>query len=574
MLPASIGYKDKQKKESLNMSDTYLTITPLGGHGEIGMNCQKWQTEKGVVLVDCGLMFPDDSLLGVDVVIPRLESVFAEGENVLGIVLTHGHEDHIGALPWLLHQYKSLRGLRIYGSPFTIALVEHKLEEHGVLDRVELTAMPAYSSVLLGDMKFHFIPVYHSIPQCYALAVETPLGRIIHTGDFKLDPAPLGENEYDPCADFARFAKDGGVRLLMADSTNVEQPGRSLPERQVRDGLDAIFSETKGRIVIALFSSHIRRIKTVIELARKYGRSVLVSGRSLSTNIEKAVELGLIAKPTNVYSEAAGFPELDPGQTVVLATGTQGEALSALARIARGEHRQLSLHEGDTVIMSSRVIPGNARAVSKVLNQIYRLGASVYHSRDRVIHATGHAHVEELIDVIQAAQPEYFIPVHGEYRHLALHARLAEECGVDAQKIRIIEDGQPITLLEDGIRLEDPVPVESVMVDGKGVGDVGRMVLKERRILGGEGLVAVVLVLAEETGEVLHGPEMISRGFVFEQQYNHLLEDAKCLVIDQIENTHPSDTPKLCERIRSSLRRFFRDVLGRDPVVVPIVSKV
>ncbi|MBQ9106242.1 MAG: ribonuclease J, partial [Mailhella sp.] len=224
--------------------------------------------------------------------------------------------------------------------------------------------------------------------------------------------------------------------------------------------------------------------------------------------------------------------------------------------------------------MSSRVIPGNARAVSKVLNQIYRLGASVYHDKSRAVHATGHAHSEELIDVIQAAQPEYFIPVHGEYRHLALHARLAEECGVDPQKIRIIEDGQPITLLEDGIRMEEPVPVESVMVDGKGVGDVGRMVLKERRILGGEGLVAVVLVIAEETGEVLHGPEMISRGFVFEQQYNHLLEDAKCLVIDQIENTHPSDTAKLCERIRSSLRRFFRDVLGRDPIVVPIVSKI
>ncbi|MBQ8173578.1 MAG: ribonuclease J [Mailhella sp.] len=556
------------------MSDTYLTITPLGGHGEIGMNCQKWQTCKGVVLVDCGLMFPDDSLLGVDVVIPRLESVFAEGEQVLGIVLTHGHEDHIGALPWLLHQYKSLRGLRIYGSPFTIALVEHNLAEHGVLDRVELTAMPAYSSVLLGDLKFHFIPVYHSIPQCYALAVETPLGKIIHTGDFKLDPTPLEELDYNPCADFERFARDGGVRLLMADSTNVEQPGRSLPERQVRDDLDTIFSETKGRIVIALFSSHIRRIKTVIELAQKYGRSVLVSGRSLSTNIEKAVELGILDKPTNVYSEAMGFPELDPAQTVVLATGTQGEALSALARIARGEHKQLSLHEGDTVIMSSRVIPGNARAVSKVLNQIYRLGASVYHDKSRAVHATGHAHSEELIDVIQAAQPEYFIPVHGEYRHLALHARLAEECGVAPQKIRIIEDGQPITLLEDGIRMEEPVPVESVMVDGKGVGDVGRMVLKERRILGGEGLVAVVLVIAEETGEVLHGPEMISRGFVFEQQYNHLLEDAKCLVIDQIENTHPSDTAKLCERIRSSLRRFFRDVLGRDPIVVPIVSKI
>lgn len=559
------------------MSEPYLTITPLGGHGEIGMNCQKWQTDQGVVLVDCGLMFPDDALLGVDVVIPRLDSVFAEGEKVLGIVLTHGHEDHIGALPWLLLQYKSLRGIRIYGSPFTLALVEHKLEEQALLDRVELVPMPAYGTVTLGSLTFHFLPVHHSIPQCYALAVETPVGKVLHTGDIKLDQAPLDNEACDPLSDFARFAEEGeqkGIRLLLADSTNVENPGRSLPERQVRDDLDAIFSEVKGRIIIALFSSHIRRIRTVLELAKKYHRSVLVSGRSLSTNIDKAVELGLLERPENVYNEAAGFPELDPGQSVVLATGTQGEPLSALARIARGEHRQLSLHEGDTIIMSSRVIPGNARAVSRVLNQIYRLGAEVYHNPERTVHATGHACRGELKDIIETTKPDYFIPVHGEYRHLALHARLAEECGVSHDHIKIIEDGQPVTFTEDSIRMEEPVSVESVMVDGKGVGDVGRMVLKERRILGGEGLVAVVLVIAAETGEVLHGPEMISRGFVFEQQYSHLLEDAKCLVLDQLESTNPNDISRLSDKIRSSLRRFFRDVLGRDPIVVPIVSQV
>ncbi len=559
------------------MSEPYLTITPLGGLGEIGMNCQKWQTDQGVVLIDCGLMFPDDALLGVDVVIPRLESVFAEGEKVLGIVLTHGHEDHIGALPWLLLQYKSLRGIRIYGSPFTMALVEHKLGEHGLLDRVELVSMPAYSSVTLGNLVFHFLPVHHSIPQCYALAVETPIGKILHTGDFKLDPAPLDGDACNPLSDFARFAQEGevkGIRLLLADSTNVENPGRSLPERQVRDDLDAIFSEVRGRIIIALFSSHIRRIRTVLELAEKYGRSVLVSGRSLSTNIEKAVELGLLDQPKHLYNEAAGFPELDPGQTVVLATGTPGGASSALSRIARGEQQKLSLPEGDTVIMSSRVIPGNARAISKVLNQIYRLGAEVYHNPDRTVHATGHACRGELKDIIRSVQPEYFIPVHGEYRHLALHAALAEECGVARDHIRILEDGQPVTFTPDDIRMEEPVFVESVMVDGKGVGDVGRMVLKERRILGGEGLVAVVLVIAEETGEVLHGPEMISRGFVFEQQYSHLLEDAKCLVLDQLESTNPNDTSRLSDRIRSSLRRFFRDVLGRDPIVVPIVTQI
>ncbi len=559
------------------MSDDRLTITPLGGLGEIGMNCQKWKTCQGVVLVDCGLMFPDDSLLGVDVVIPALGSIFEEEENILGIVFTHGHEDHIGALPWLLVQYKSLKGLRLYGSPFTLALVEHKLEEHGLLDRVVLFPVQPYEKTTLGDMVFHFIPVCHSIPQCYALCVDTPAGKIIHTGDFKLDPLPMDNESCDPCSDFARFAESGestGVRLLFSDSTNVESAGHSLPESRVRDDLDAIFAEVKGRIVIALFSSHIRRIRTVLALAEKYGRTVFVSGRSLSTNIEKAVELGLLEQPLNLYNEITGLPELAPSKTVVLATGTQGEALSALARIARGEHRQISLCSGDTVIMSSRVIPGNARALSHVLDQIYRLGASVYHGEGRAVHATGHACKDELRAIISSVKPEYFIPIHGEYRHLAIHAQLAEECGVSPDHAKIIEDGQPVTLDKDGLRLEAPIPVESVMVDGKGVGDVGRVVLKERRILGGEGMVAVILVIAEETGEVLLGPEMISRGFVFEQQFDHLLEDSKCLVLDQLESMTPSNAPMLSENIRSTMRRFFRDVLGRDPVVLPIVLRV
>ena len=556
------------------MGDARITITPLGGLGEIGMNCQKWKTERGVVLIDCGLMFPDDSLWGVDVVIPSLGSVFEDEEDILGIILTHGHEDHIGALPWLLVQYKSLRGLRIYGSPFTLSLVEHKLEEHGLLDRVSLVPVQPYEKAVLGDMAFRFIPVCHSIPQCYALCADTPAGKIIHTGDFKLDPQPLDGASYDPCGDFAAFAREGGsegVRLLFSDSTNVESEGHSLPESRVRDDLDALFAEVTGRIVIALFSSHIGRIRTVLELAEKYGRAVFVSGRSLLTNIEKAAELGLLDPPSNIYSELTGMPDMDPARTVVLATGTQGEALSALARIARGEHRHVSLGEGDTVIMSSRVIPGNARALSRVLDQIYRLGAGVYRG-GRIVHATGHACRDELQAVIRAAKPEYFIPVHGEYRHLALHARLAGECG--AGSVKIIEDGQPVTLCEDGLLLEPPIPAESVMVDGKGVGDVGRMLLRERRILGGEGMVAVILVIAEETGEVLLGPEMISRGFVFEQRYSHILEDSKCLVLDQLENMKPGNEDRLSDGIRSVLRRFFRDLLGRDPIVLPIVLRV
>ncbi len=559
------------------MADRNLTITPLGGLGEIGMNCQKWQTDKGVVLIDCGLMFPDDSLLGVDVVIPDLSTVFSDGENILGIVLTHGHEDHIGALPWLLVQYKSLKGLRIYGSPFTLALVEHKLEERGLLDRVNLISVQPYDTIELGDFAFHFIPVRHSIPQSYALCADTPAGKIIHTGDFKLDNDPAGGEQCDPIKDFLHFAESGGdkkIRLLFADSTNVENPGHSLAENCVSKALDSIFAEVRGRIIIALFSSHIKRISTVLKLAEKYGRSVFVSGRSLYTNISKAAELGLLEQPPDLYSETTGFPEIAPERTVILATGTQGEALSALARIARGEHRYITLHEGDTVIMSSRVIPGNARAVARVLNQIYRLGAEVFHDEGRAVHATGHACEDELREVIQTVKPEYFIPVHGEYRHLALHARLAEKCGIDPSHVKIIEDGQPVTLSQEGLRMEVPISAESVMVDGKGVGDIGRLMLKERRILGGEGLVAVILVIAEETGEVLLGPEMISRGFVFEPRFDHLLEDSKCLVLDHLESTPPERYEMLSDQIRSTLRRFFRDTVGRDPIVMPIVLRV
>ncbi len=552
------------------MSEPYLTITPLGGLGEIGLNCQKWETESGVVLVDCGLMFPDDSQLGVDVVIPRFESLFSERERVLGVVLTHGHEDHIGALPWLVPQHK---GLRIYGSPFTLALVEHKLTEHNLMDRVELVTVKARASVTLGDLTFRCIPVCHSIPQGYALAVETPVGKVIHTGDFKLDASPLGA-PCDLCAELAEFAGEEGVKLLLSDSTNVEMEGHSRPEREVRQTLHGIFGDAAGRIFITLFSSHIDRIRTVLELAKEYGRPVLVSGRSLSANIEKAVNLGLLNVPDNLIGEAAGLSSPPPERAVILATGTQGEPLSALTRIANGEHRHLALHEGDTVIMSARVIPGNARAVSKVINRMYRQGAKVYHDSRRTIHATGHACRDELSAVLGAARPEYFIPVHGEYRHLALHAQLARDCGVEPGRVLILEDGHPVTFTPSAHRLEATVPVESVLVDGKGVGDVGRLVLKERRILGAAGMVMVVLVFAEDTWEVLHGPEILSRGFVFEQQYSHLLEDAKCLVLDHLETMDTLDPPRLQERIRSSLRRFFRDVLDRDPIVVPIIMVV
>ena len=551
------------------MPNSFLTITPLGGLGEIGLNCQKWETPTGVILIDCGLMFPDDYQLGVDVIIPRFESLLSEPDRTLGVVLTHGHEDHIGALPWLVPQFKSLN---IYGSPFTLALVEHKLDECNLKDRVILNAVQPYQTVELGGIDISFAPICHSIPQGYALFVQTPLGKIVHTGDYKLDPGASGDEGrfLENLADFSR----NGVRLLLSDSTNIEIDGHSRPEAEVKETLRDIISTAAGRIVITLFSSHIGRIQSVLELAREYGREVLVSGRSLTNNIETAISLGLLEKDDTLHNEAIGLPTLPPDKTIVLATGTQGEPMSALNRIARGEHKQIALQPGDTVIMSSRVIPGNARAVSRLVNQMYKLGVIVYHDAKRTIHATGHACRHELQTVLQTVRPDYFIPMHGEYRHLAQHARLAVDCGVVPENAFILEDGTPVTLTADALTRKTQIAIEHVLVDGKGVGDVGRMLLKERRILGGEGMVIVVLVLAEETHTILHGPEMISKGFVFEQIYAHLLEDAKCLVLDHLETTSRENVAKLGDQIRSSLRRFFRDVLDRDPIVVPIITLV
>ena len=552
------------------MNEPYLNITPLGGLGEIGLNCQLWETAGGVVMVDCGLMFPDDAHLGVDVVIPHFGAVSAIKDKLLGIVLTHGHEDHIGALPWIVPEIK---GTRIYGSRFTLALVEHKLREREILDWVELCPVDINTVLPLGDLTFRFFPVCHSIPEGFGLGIETPVGRVVHSGDFKIDPHPLDVTGTDLNL-FRNFAGPEGARLLLSDSTNVVRDGRSLTEREVKDSLDKIFAKAEGRIVITLFSSHIQRIQEVFDLAREHGRTVVISGKSLANNIEMARDLGIAKLPPSFFNAHNGVPDLPDNQLVLVVTGAQGEPLSALSRMVLGGHRQLEIRKGDTVVMSSRMIPGNAKAISKLINEMYRIGAEVLYESVHAIHASGHGQREELRDMFEAVRPELFVPIHGEYQHLVKHGRLAVECGVKQDNVILLEDGQPLTLLEDSFRIEPRVPVECTLVDGKGVGDVGYAVLKERRILGDEGMVIVVLVVDSETGSVLHGPEMISKGFVFEQHYSHLLEDAKCLVLDEIEAARPGQLGRMQEGIRSSLRRFFRRVLERDPVVVPIISEV
>lgn len=549
--------------------EPFVTVTPLGGYGEIGLNCTVLTTPEGLVMIDCGLMFPSDYHLGVDIIIPRFDYVIERKENLKGIVITHGHEDHIGALPRLLAHVK----VPVYASPFALALIGHKLKEHDLADKVPLIpAMPGTPLELAGCM-FHFFPVCHSIIDGYGLGIETPVGKFVHTGDFKLDPDPLSGSGTDLSL-FRAFAGEKGARLLISDSTNVELAGHTLSEREVFASLKKFFSESAGRVVVTLFSSHIQRIQEVFDCAEETGRSVVVNGRSLVNNIEMACDLGLLTPPSGLYFDPAQMPDLPDEKVALLVTGSQGEPLSALSRIVRGEHKQLAIHAGDTVIMSSRLIPGNAVAVTNLINELYRRGAEVYYEAMHAIHASGHAHRDELTAMLAAVRPEYFIPTHGEYRHLVKHRRLAVSCGVHPDKALLLEDGQPVTFLPGSIRWEEPIEAESILVDGKGVGDVGQVVLKERHLLGDEGLVVAILMLDGETFRVLHGPEVISKGFVFEPRFSHVVEDARCIMLDVLDENEPGDVEKLRDKIRSALRRFFRKVIGRDPVVIPIVTLI
>lgn len=551
------------------MTTDFLRIRPLGGLGEIGLNCQKWECKEGFLLMDCGLMFPDDSHYGIDAIIPSFDSLINTKGKFFGVILTHGHEDHIGALPWLV---RAVKDVNIYGSAFTLALVRHKLEERGLLERANLILVETYDTVRLGSLTFRAIPVCHSIPDGYAYFIESPVGKIVFTGDFKLDEYSDNYHLENTCAlqnDLKEFQKDG-IKLLLSDSTNIENHSHSASETLVKEDLDKIFSQTKGRIVIALFASHIQRIGTVFDLAEKHKKHVIISGRSLASNINIATELGYLPQEKYYLETDDTITELNRENTVVLATGTQGEALSALTRIASGEHKRLALQEGDTVIMSSRTIPGNAKAVSRMINQMYKQGAEVFHDDRFVVHATGHACYEELKTILTLCKPEHFIPLHGEYRHLSQHIALAKETGIE--NCHLLEDGQPICFYSDGhFEKEHGEPINFVFVDGKGVGDVGQLLLRERRILSNEGIVIVCLVLDKETGTVLTGPHVYSRGFVYEQQFNHYLQEAQCLILEQLELLNGKNFDRLPEMIRLTLRRFFRDVLEREPIIENII---
>lgn len=549
-----------------------LRMIPLGGLGEIGLNMMVLEYEDTIMLIDAGLMFPEDEMLGIDIVIPDFSYLLQNRERVEALVVTHGHEDHIGAIPFLVREFP----LTIYGTALTLALIKEKLREHNLLDRVELVKIVPRQTVEIGPFGIEFIQVCHSIPDGVALAIRTPAGVIIHSGDFKIDNTPVDGKRFD----IARLGSYGeqGVLALFSDSTNVEREGYTVSEKEVGATLREIFQEKQGRIIVAVFASNLHRMQQVIHIAREFGRKVLLNGKSMITNVRIARELGYLDFTQDDEIAIQDLQYLPDSQVLMLTTGTQGEPMSALSRMAFDGHKKLKVKEGDTIILSSKFIPGNERAIQNIINRLCRQGAEVIHEQVKDIHVSGHAYQEELKILINLVQPRFFIPVHGEYRHLVKHRQLAMSLGIAGENCRVVEDGTVITFGPDSLSTKERVETGRVLVDGKGVGDVGGLVLRDRRHLSEDGLVIASLVINKETHEILSGPDIFSRGFIHEETKPEILFEAKCIIyecIDKLlEEDYELDIAALQEDIRRELKRYFNKLLDRRPVIYPIVVEI
>jgi len=548
-----------------------LKIIPLGGLGEIGLNMMVFEYGESAFIVDAGLMFPEDYMLGIDYVIPDMNYIKQIKSNISGVVLTHAHEDHIGAVPYLLKEMN----LPVYGTPFTLGVLRKKLEEHGLFLPVSLNQISPRSILELGAFELEFIRVCHSAVDGVGIAIKTPLGLVIHTGDFKISHTSAA----GMITDVNKFAQYGekGVLALLSDSTNVEKEGYTISDQEVGDTLGRISTGRKGRIIIGLFASSITRIQQVVDIAQAINRKIIFNGRSIETTVNIAKELGYINISEEIEIGIEQIGEFPDEEIIIITTGSQGEPMAALARMASGTHKQIKIKKEDTVILSSKFIPGNERAITKIINDLYRRGADVIYEKISQIHVSGHAFQEELKLMINLTRPKYFIPIHGEYRHLVLHSRLAEQVGIVKENILLAENGQIIEFDENGGKVQDSIVTGRVLIDGKGVGDVGRSVLKERRDLSEDGLVIVNMAFDEETGIVIFGPEMVSRGFVFETETGHLLEDAKCVILEIVEEIGP-EVPDRARKIRSkiskALRKYFFFTIKRRPVILPFILEV
>ena len=548
-----------------------IKVIPLGGINEIGKNLTAFEYKEDIIVIDCGLKFPDEDMFGIDIVIPDISYLIKNKEKVRGIFLTHGHEDHIGALPYVLKQLN----IPVYGTKLTLGIVETKLKEHGLLSSVELIRVSPKDVIKLQHMSNEFIKTNHSIADSVAIAIQTPLGVVIHTGDFKVDYTPIdGE-----IIDLARFAELGkkGVLLLLADSTNVERPGYTMSESTVGNTFESIFSQAKGRILVAPFASNIHRIQQIITAAHKHGRKVAVSGRSMENNVNVALELGYLEFEKDTLVSIDAINKYPPEKVVIITTGSQGEAMSALSRISNNDHKKISINRGDLVIVSASPIPGNEKMISKVINQLFKKGAEVIYEALADVHVSGHACQEELKLMHALVKPKYFMPVHGEFRHLKQHAELAAKLGLPETNTIIPENGDVIEVSRDGIRKNGTVTCGNVFVDGLGVGDVGNIVLRDRKHLSQDGILTVVVTIEKESSSVIAGPDIISRGFVYVREAEDLMDQAKEIVkqvLRECEEKGIKDWATLKSKIKEGLRIYLYEKTKRKPMILPIIMEI
>jgi ribonuclease J len=556
-------------KQSKQQNTAKLKIIPLGGLEQIGMNITAFEYEDSIVVVDCGLSFPTDDMLGVDLVIPDITYLKNNINKVKGFVITHGHEDHIGALPYVLHEIN----VPVYATKLTMGIIENKLEEHNLIHNVRRKVVKFGQSINLGCFRIEFIKTNHSIVDAAALAIYSPAGIIIHTGDFKVDYTPV----YGDAIDLQRFAELGkkGVLALMCDSTNAERPGFTPSEKKLGPVFDSLFEEhKKTRIIIATFASNVDRVQQIINTADKFGRKVVIEGRSMVNIIETASNLGRISIPDNTLIEIDRLKNYPKDKTVIITTGSQGESMAALSRMANGMHKKISIGKGDTVIFSSNPIPGNEKAVTNIINELSKKGADVVFQDT---HVSGHACQEEIKLIYTLTKPKYSIPVHGEYKHLKAQAKIAMDLGIDKDNIFILQSGDVLSLDENSAGVTGKVPVGGVLVDGLGVGDVGNVVLRDRQHLAEDGILIVVLSLDGATGELLAGPDIVSRGFVYVKESDELLDEAKKLIEKSVTTClkkNITDWGKIKGTIKDTLSDFVWKKTKRRPMILPIIMEI
>jgi len=548
------------------LSRNTLRLIPLGGLGEIGKNMMLMEYGDSILVIDAGLMFPENYMLGIDIVIPDITYLLERKDKVRGIIITHGHEDHIGGLPYVLPQVN----VPVYATRLTRGLIEVKLKEHKLLREASLHTIQPGDVLNLGPFRIEFFRVCHSIPDGVGLAVETPVGLVVHSGDFKFDHSPVDGR----LTDFAKLAELGGrgVLVLLSDSTNAETPGYTHSEQEIGETFDRIFSRAEGRVIVATFASNISRIQQVIEIAERYHRRVGVVGRSMVNNVKMAIELGYLNVSPDMLLTIDEINRLPPKKVVMVCTGSQGEPTSALVRMASDEYRSISIRPGDTVIVSATPIPGNEELINHTLNNLFRLGADVYYDELLDVHVSGHASREEQKMMINLVRPRFFVPIHGEYRHLVLHAQMARQLGIPAENIFVIESGQVLELDGDKAWPGEEVVGGYVFVDGLGVGDVGQVVLRDRQHLSRDGFLIAVVAVDKKTGKLLAEPDIISRGFVYMREAEELIEQAKEQVLMALEKK--SSPEVISAKIKDTLSEFLYERTRRRPMILPVVIEV